>query len=156
MIEAQPRRVLAPSFSRALVRVFLSTFAIAVAAAVIQRWQTGHWWSFGYCVSLLIPLTVFPLVVCIGFVPLRIEWSSTEFFIRTRARTGTFPWERLHAYGSGRGNFLLQFSGAATFQIYVGAFEPMDWQAFYQFLATTYPGKRGRLWIGPFAVRRGA
>ena len=156
MTDVQPRRVLSPSFLRALVRVFLTTLAIVPISAVLQRWQTGHWWSLGYCLSLSLPITIFSLVVCIGFVPLRVEWSPTEFFIRTRARTGTFPWEQLHAYGPAYGVFLLQFSGAATFQMHVGAFKPAEWQAFSQFLATTYPSKRARLWVGPFSVRRGA
>ena len=156
MIEVQPRRVLTPSFSRAFVRVFLTTLAVIPLGALVQRWQTGHWWGLGYCLSLPISVAIFSLVVCIGFVPLCVEWSTTEFFIRTRARTGSFSWEQLYAYGPAQGVFLLQFSGTATFQIYVGAFEPAEWQALSQFLATTYPSKRSRLWIGPFSVRRGA
>ena len=145
MTEAHTRRVLVPSFTRALVRVFLSTVAVAVASGFLQRWQTGQWWSFGYCLSLLIPLTIFPLVVCVAFVPRRIEWSEAEFFIQTRARTGRFAWEQLHAYSSsdrGFGVYLLQFTGAATFQIYLGAFEPAQWGALREFLVTTYPSKR--------------
>ena len=156
MIDVKQRRVLLPSLSRTILRVLLSVLAVTVLGAVIQRWQTGYWWEAGYDASLAIPVTLFPLAVYFMFVPRRIEWSSSEFFIRTWGRTETFPWERLFAYGSGRGVFMLQFSGSATFQIYSGAFEPAQWRELRQFLVTTFPTKQSRFWIGPRAIRRGA
>jgi len=96
-----------------------------------------------------------PTFVCLAFVPRRIEWSEAEFKIQTRFRQArTFPWERLCAYGNGRGVFLLEFNDCQTFQIYAGAFQNKQWQEFQTFLERNHPDKKNSYWIGAKAIRK--
>jgi len=155
MNEASLNNDLAPSIPRAFVRVFFQCLLVAAVAAVSERYRNGHWWSPDYIASLAIPLLLMPTLVCLMFVPRRIQWSEREFLIQSRfGAPRSLPWTQLYAYGSGNNVFLLQFSGVATLQIFSGAFDPVQWKALQAFLATTHPDKKALFWLGPKAIRR--
>lgn len=155
MIQNQPRQVLLPSLPRTILRVLFTMLAIMAISAAIRRWATGHWLEASADATLVIPITFLPVAVYFMFVPRRIEWSPSEFFISTWGRSETFSWERLEAYGDGRGVFQLQFSECATFQIYAEAFDSRQWQELHEFLTSSFPDKHSRWWIVSRTMRRG-
>ncbi|XHR29088.1 MAG: hypothetical protein ACFUZC_00700 [Chthoniobacteraceae bacterium] len=149
-------RVLQPSFSRAFVRILAEIMLACAVGAVWERYRLGYWWSVDYMASLLILLLVFPVIVCVMFVPRRFDWCETELKIQLfLRREKVVPWNRLYAYGTGNNVFLLQFEGLSTFQIYAGAFKSAEWKEFRAYLTATYPRKKARFWLGPKAIRKG-
>jgi hypothetical protein len=135
--------------------VFLWGCLAAGIAAVEGRYRHGHWWDAAYCTSLLIPLLLFPAIVCAMFVPRQIQWSGAEFQIQTRfGRVHTLPWDRLYAYGSGNNVFVIQFRDVGAFQIFAGAFKRDEWLRFRSFLTVRFPQKKALMWVGPYAIRR--
>ena len=154
MSEDQTSKTLTPNLARAFLRVFLLILFVSAIVAVFERYDNGQWWSADYFASLVIPLLLMPICVCLMFVPRRIRWSATEFEIQLRfGRIQTLPWTQLYAYGSGYNVFLLQFTGVSTFQIFAGAFRRDEWLAFRSFLTTNHPGKKPSFWLGPKAIR---
>lgn len=155
MDSSRSANVLVPSFFRAFFRVLAQLIGVMAFAAVIDHYQSGKWWGLDYLGSLLIPLTIFPVIVFVMFTPRRIEWSETEFRIQPRFGVKkSILWAQLYAYGNGNNVFMLQFEGLSTFQIFGGAFEPGQWKAFRIFLKNKYPDRKAGFWFGPKAIRK--
>jgi hypothetical protein len=147
---------LKPNYIRAFTKAFGFAFVVIVSSILIERICNGYWESASYLASLCIPLFLFPVFCCVAFVPSRIEWSETEFRIyRKFGKPATFSWSNLAAFGRGRGTFLIQFSGQGAFQIYSGAFDRTMWRTFVDFLASNFPDKKARFWVGTRAVKTG-
>lgn len=146
--------ILKSSLIRAFTKVLLITLLVSVVGGVVDRYRRGHWWSVGYIESLTIPLWLMPTFVCIGFVPKRIEYSETEFYLERWIGSGyTLQWRDLDSYGTGNNVFLLRFDNVNTIQIYAGAFKRMEWKAFLAFLNENYPDRKASFWFGPRPIR---
>jgi hypothetical protein len=146
--------ILKPSLVRAFTKVLLVILLSCVLGGIDDRYRHGHWWSIGYIESLGIPILLMPTLVCIGFVPRRIEYSESEFYLERRLRgVITLPWTDLYSYGTGNGVFLLRFENVNTLQIFAGAFERNEWKAFLKFLNENYPDRKASFWFGPNPIR---
>ena len=89
-----------PSFLRAAAWVLVLMLALTTVAYFWQGYYQNLWWSRGYFLSLLIPFTVMPVVVCVAWVPLHFEFSDTELIIQFAFRPlHTVPWDDLQYYG---------------------------------------------------------
>ncbi len=155
MDEESIARTLKPDLWRALRRVFFQGLIVTVICCFLERFLKGHWWSGDYWVSLTLPLVLFPVVVCLMFVPRSIRWSAEEFEIERRFRSvKRLRWSQLHAFGELGDLWLLQFSGAGTFQIMGGAFRREEWQEMVAYLKASHPEKKAWLWVGPHGIRR--
>jgi hypothetical protein len=94
---------LRPSFLRASV-VLTGTFIFGLAFEYFREGCfEGHWWTHGYDLTLVIPMTVFLVFLWFAAVPKSIEFSAREFKIKFRlGRPHNFSWDELDLYGWAR------------------------------------------------------
>jgi hypothetical protein len=138
-----------PSFLRATASVLASMVAVAAAGYFWEGYHNHHWWSRDYLLSLLIPFAIMPAVVCVVWVPWRLEFSPTELTIQFLFRPlHTIEWDDLHYYGWFRGVYGLQFRTSGTLTFYPQALPRREWRAFKTFLRTTFPERKASGSIG--------
>jgi len=138
-----------PSFLRAAAWVLVLMLALTTVAYFWQGYYQNLWWSRGYFLSLLIPFTVMPVVVCVAWVPLHFEFSDTELIIQFAFRPlHTVPWDDLQYYGWFEGVFGLQFHTSGTFTFDPAALPRREWRLFKDFLVTAFPERRASGFIG--------
>ncbi len=140
---------LRPSFVRACSFLLALLTTLAVATYFWQDYHEDHGWTRDYIVSLAIPLTIVPFVVCAMFLSKRLEFSDSDFMIQFPfRRLHRIDWEDLENYGSGPNVFMIQFSGIGTFQILPQAFRRSEWRRLTTFLATTFPERKASGYFG--------
>ncbi len=138
-----------PSFFRAAARILALFIALAAAAYFWQGYYGHHWWTRDYILSLLIPLAIVPTLVCVVWVPLRLECSPTRLTIQFLFRPlYSVAWDDLEYYGWFRGVFGLQFRSSGTFTFYPQALPRREWRAFKTFLRATFPERKASGSIG--------
>jgi len=125
---------------------------MVVVTAAAYFWQGYHqnlWWSRGYFLTLLIPFTIAPAIVCVAWVPLQFEFSDTELTIRFAFRPQrTVSWDDLQYYGWFEGVYGLQFHSSGTFTFYPDALPRREWRMFKNFLLTAFPERKASGFIG--------
>ena len=123
--------------------------ALATVAYFWQGYHQNLWWSRGYFLSLLIPFTVAPVVVCVAWVPLQFEFSDTHLTIQFAFRPQhVVPWDDLQYYGWFEGVYGLQFYTSGTFTFYPQALPRREWRALKDFLSATFPERKASGFIG--------
>ena len=149
MIEPPTTQTIKSSLPRFSVYWLLVCLGYLFLCALLNRWRIGQW-SDSKAELSWVPFTILfvvvPTAVFLSCVPRHLEWSSSEFSVRTHWRTYTFPWERLEAFGYSRGLFWIRFAGTSAFHIYPRAFQRPEWQAFEQFLNSHYSDRRAKFW----------
>lgn len=146
---------LRPSFLRASTLVVA---ALVVVTAVLYLWQGYYehrWWTRDYILSLFIPFSIAPIAVWFIFVPTRLEFNDTHFSIQMPfRRLYTLPWSDLQFYATGRNVFMIQFSGAGTFQLFAHAFRKREWAILKNFLSSTFPERKASGYVGDRMFKR--
>lgn len=147
-VEPDVRR-LHPNFLRAAAIVVVMMLFVTIAGYFWQGYHDNHWWKRDYIWSLLIPFMIFPAVVCLAFVPFRLEFTDTEFVIQMPFRQlYTLSWDDLEYYGPGNNVCMIQFSGVGTFQIFTQAFRWSEWRMLTDFLSDKFPDRKTSWYIG--------
>ncbi len=143
------RAQLHPSFFRAAIVLLIWFVGLAAATYFWQGYYQHHWWSRDYFLTLLIPFALLAIVVCLVWVPWRLEYSDTELTIQFLFRPlHVLAWEDLQYYGWFRGVYGLQFHNEGTFTFYPQAFPHREWRTFKGFLFTTFPERKASGSIG--------
>ena len=141
---------LRPSPLRTAGAVVLAIGGVMATTSVTA--ESEHWWH--RAATLLVPVGTFFVAVSLMFVPIRLEFTDTDFTIRyLLGRTHTLSWDELEYYGPGNSVFMIQFYGRPAFQIFASAFPRQQWSQLTNFLATQFPDCKADMWFGPFGYR---
>lgn len=155
MSEGETKTVLRPSFLRAWTRLQSIVLFFGGALVIVDHHRTGKWWIAEFYILLIVSLLAWPALVCVSWVPERIEWTESEFHIRSKlGPEHTLPWADLFEYGHVRNFFQLEFNGVSTFHINTDGFDPAEWRSFESFLETNFPERKIRAGFKRRAVRR--
>jgi hypothetical protein len=128
-----------PSFARAAASVIVWLLLLIPLTYLFQPSLDYRSWATGFAVASLL----MPLFVCVIFVPLQLEWSTTHLTIRFPLRPlCRVPWDDLEYYGWFKGVYGLRFRGPGTFTFYPGALPRGEWRALKSFLSTTFPERK--------------
>jgi hypothetical protein len=138
-----------PSFARAAASVLALMILGTAVAYLWQGYREHSWWSHNYFVSLVIPFTIVPVIVCVAWVPSQFEFNDTHLTIRFPFRPlRIVPWDDLQYYGWLEGVYGLQFRNAGTFSLLPQALPKREWRMFKRFLYTTFPDRKASGFIG--------
>jgi hypothetical protein len=136
-----------PSFLRVLIKVGVAVALFCIAGYFLQGYQEGKWWTAGYVISLLIPISLAPISVWFMFVPSLIEFSDTEITIVTLLGRYTYQWSSLYCFGSGNNVYKIQFEGdRQPYQIFSGAYPKDEWAKLINLMESQYP-ERAKAWF---------
>ena len=138
-----------PSFIRASASILGGLLFLTGAVYLWQGYYEQLWWSRGYMLSLLIPLSIAPLVVCMIWVPTRFEYSEKELRVQLPFRAlETVNWDELEYYGWLEGVYGLQFRDGGTLAFLPSAFPRREWRALKAFLRATFPDREASGFVG--------
>jgi len=127
---------LRPSLLRTATAVLLAIGGVIAASSATGTAE--HWWD--RAVTLFVPVGIAFVAISIMFVPMRLEFTDTEFSIQFLwSRVHTISWDELEYYGPGNNVFMIQFYGRQAFQIFPPAFRRDQWYQLTNFLSTEFP-----------------
>jgi hypothetical protein len=126
---------------------------MVLVIGVSEYLTRGTWWPQEGWLTILV-IFVFPIVICLMFVPQYIvvdkEGFSIKFFLR-RCRYIFF--RDIYAYISTKGVFLIQPNTGSTLRIFTGCFCQKKRKTFVDLIKNECLGKKAWFWIGPWAIR---
>ncbi|HVJ42443.1 MAG TPA: hypothetical protein VM639_13150 [Dongiaceae bacterium] len=113
-----------------------------------QGFFAGHWWSAQYMASLLIPFSLVPALIWLGYVPARLEFSQHAMLIRLPFRPAReLPWSDLRYWRQNANMlFVVQFR-SGEFQLPLFAFSRAQRRQFTGFMSGRFPQYEVKGWL---------
>ena len=145
---------LTPNYILGISKTILLMILVTGVAAYMNYLIKGEWWLLDYWVSLLIPLILLPITVCLLFVPQYIVVEKEGFIIKQFFRMPRYvSFQDVRAFRSTKGVFLIQPTAGSTLQIFAGFFSRKTWKLFVDLIENRCPGKKALFWFGTRVIR---
>jgi hypothetical protein len=140
--------MLTSHFGRAVARILGMLMLLAAFAIVVERWRTGHWWTRDYLWGLAGASALFVSIVCIMFVPRRIELTDDVLVIDYLFdRRITIPLDELERYMHAE-VFMVQVRDRGAYQFCGDGFPRAEWRAFVREVETRFPERKAHWYAG--------